>query len=116
KSGAAVTQAVLNGWYSGSDLIDVSVQGPSGVVTPFQGVFSSGNPSRTYQLPDGKVQIVTPGSDPANGDHNFLVAITPKQGFSQVASGVWRLRLRGKSIASGIVDIWTLDNAARLDV
>lgn len=115
-SGDAVTEAILNGWYAGADTLEVAVQGPSGITTPFQKVITNGNPAKRYNIPDGKVQIVTPGVDPTNGDHNFLVVITPKQGFSPVASGVWRLRIRGKSITNGIVDIWTLDNGERLDV
>jgi subtilisin family serine protease len=114
--GEAVSQAILNGWYSGNDVMNVSIQGPSGLTTPFQSVLATGNPVRNYQLPDGRVQIITPGPDLVNGDHNFLVVITPQSGFSPVASGVWRLRLRGKTISNGIVDVWTLDNADRLDV
>jgi subtilisin family serine protease len=112
----AVSLAILNGWYSGQDRIDVSVQAPSGLTTSYQGVLATGNPVRTYSLPDGKVQVITPGPDPANGDHNVLVVITPRHVFSPVASGVWRLRLRGKAITNGAVDIWTLDDADRLDV
>lgn len=92
------------------------MQGPSGITTHFQKIIASGNPAKTYNIPDGKVQIVTPGPDPANGDHNFLVVIDARPTVTTVATGVWRLRLKAKAITKGTVDIWTLDNGERLDV
>jgi hypothetical protein len=64
--------AWLNGWYPGNSTLEISLRSPGGFVTPFQGVISDDNPAKTYSLPDARVQIVTPGPDPANGDHNFL--------------------------------------------
>jgi subtilisin family serine protease len=116
KRGDSIRQAILNGWYAGSDEVEVAVQGPSGITTPFQKIITSGNPAKSYNIPDGKVQIVTPGRNAANGDHNFLVVIEAQPMLSTVASGVWRLRLKGKSITNGTVDIWTLDDGEGLDV
>jgi subtilisin family serine protease len=116
KNGDSIRQAILNGWYAGSDMLEVAAQGPSGITTPFQKIIASGNPARTYNIPDGKVQVVTPGPNPSNGDHNFLVVIEPQTSVSTVATGVWRLKLKGKSITNGRVDIWTLDDGEGLDV
>jgi len=44
------------------------------------------------------------------------VAIDAQPTLSTVATGVWRLRLKGKTITNGKVDIWTIDNGERLDV
>ncbi|GAB4533621.1 MAG: hypothetical protein Kow0063_15830 [Anaerolineae bacterium] len=108
----AVRVALLNGWYSGDDRLEVAVQSPGGFVTPLQGVITDGPPWKTYQLPDGRVRIVTPGPDLANGDHNFWVEIYPPgDPWQPVTAGVWRLRLRGVSIAHGQVDIWALDTS-----
>jgi subtilisin family serine protease len=96
--------------------MDVAVQGPSGITTPFQEIITRGNSVMTYTIPDGNVQVTTPGPDPSNGDHNFLVTIEPRESFSTVATGVWRLKLKGRSITNGTVDIWTLDDGERLDV
>jgi subtilisin family serine protease len=116
ENGDWIGQAILNGWYAGTDMMDVAVQGPSGITTPFQKVITSGNPVKTYSIPDGKVQVVTPGPNPSNGDHNFLVVIEPQTSISTVATGVWRLKLKRRSITNGIVDIWTLDDGRGLDV
>ncbi len=94
--------ALLNGWYSGNDQIEVGIQSPDGFQTPYQSIITDGSPRRTYNLPDGDVQIVTPGPDLANGDHNFRIVIRP------VPAGIWRLWLRGASINKGLVDVWAL--------
>ncbi len=102
--------AMLNGWYSGSDQIEVSVKSPGGEQTPFQGVIASGSPGKSYKLKSGLVRIFTPGPDPANGDHNFLIEIRhPSSTTRSVAPGAWHLVLRGASIHDGRVDVWTLD-------
>ena len=101
--------AWLNGWYPGNSTFEVSLRSPGGFVTPFQGVISSGNPTKTYSLPDARVQIVTPGPDPANGDHNFFVQIRNAAATSPVKGGIWQLRVRNTSTNEGRLDVWTLD-------
>lgn len=113
----AVRTGSLNGWYSGNDSIRIAIQSPGGHQTRYQGIISDGNPGRTYQLPDGRVRIFTPGPDFANGDHNFLVEIRhPTDSSLPVTPGYWRLRLRGASITDGRVDVWTMDTSPQLDV
>ncbi len=99
----------LNGWYPGSSTFEVSLRSPGGFTTPFQEVITTDNPVREYSLPDGRIQIVTPGPDPANGDHNFFVQIRSASGISPVAGGVWQLRVRSVS-GEGRLDVWTLDD------
>ena len=101
--------AWLNGWYSGDNSFEVSVRSPGGFVTPFQGVITEGNPAQEYTLADARVQIVTPGPDPANGDHNFFVQIRGT-GRQSVKGGVWQLRVRNASSNEGRLDVWTLDD------
>jgi subtilisin family serine protease len=101
--------AWLNGWYSGDNSFEVSVRSPGGFVTPFQGVITEGNPAQEYTLADARVQIVTPGPDPANGDHNFFVQIRGI-GRQAVKGGVWQLRVRNASSNEGRLDVWTLDD------
>lgn len=100
----------LNGWYAGSDQLEVAMTSPSGATTPFQPVRTSGSPSSERNLPGGKVQITTPGPDPANGDVNFFVQVEPRVtgGPASAAPGKWRLLLRGADITSGEVDVWML--------
>ncbi|GAB4525965.1 MAG: hypothetical protein Kow0047_34720 [Anaerolineae bacterium] len=113
----AIRVVGLNGWYSGQDEIELAVISPNGFITDYQRVIPSGNPMRTYPLPDGLVRIFTPGPDPANGDHNFFVEIRGPVGASApVTPGAWRVRLRGRRIVNGRVDVWTLDNSVHLDV
>lgn len=103
--------AAFNGWYPGTDRMQVAVVSPSDVQTPFQAIIATGSPVRSYALPQGTVRIITPGPDPANGDHNFVVVIEPAPSADPpVASGAWRLRLKGTKIVNGTVDVWTIDD------
>ncbi|MBV6624225.1 MAG: S8 family serine peptidase [Rivularia sp. (in: Bacteria)] len=105
----------LNGWYSKDSELEISVRSPNGFVTPFQPVITDDNPAQEYNLSDAKIEIVTPGKDPMNGDYNFFVQIrgTGEGQFNQpVPGGVWQLRLRNKSSKDTRVDVWTLDDAS----
>lgn len=99
----------LNGWYAGNSELEVSLRSPNGFVTPFQKIIADGNPTQDHQLPDAKVQIVTPAPDQGNGDHNFFVQIRGN-GPSLVMGGIWQLRLRNASANDTRVDVWTLDD------
>lgn len=87
---------------------------PGGAQTPFQAVLTDGSPVRSYQLAEGEVQIVTPGPDPDNGDHNLLVQVqsAPSEpgGGPTPGSGAWRLRLRGVRVSSGQVHMWAMSD------
>ncbi len=102
--------ALLNGWYSGSSALEVSVRTPGGFVTPYQKIISGDNPVRLYKLPDAQVEIVTPPADPANGDCNFFVQMLGIKKYP-VKGGVWQLRVRNSSKANARLDVWTLDDA-----
>ncbi len=105
----------LNGWYSRDSELEVSLRSPNGFVTPFQPVITDDNPSQEYNLSDARIEIVTPGKDPINGDYNFFVQIrgTGDNQFNQpVPGGVWQLRLRNKSSKETRVDVWTLDDVS----
>lgn len=109
--------AGLEGWYSGSDKVDIAVQSPGGFITPYQSISVDGDPSGIYELPNAKVKIFTPGQDPDNGDNNFYIEITNPEGDSlPVMGGIWKLWLRGTQINKGIVDVWALDNSGSLAV
>ncbi|MBN3874339.1 S8 family serine peptidase [Nostoc sp. JL33] len=101
----------LNGWYSKDSELEVSLRSPNGFVTPFQKIIPDGNAAQDYQLPDARVQLVTPGPDKANGDHNLLVQI---RGIdpSPVIGGVWQLRVRNTSSTDTRLDVWTLDDSS----
>ncbi len=110
--GATPEPALFNGWYEGDDVVEVAVVAPGGARTPYQAVITSGSPVRVHELPEGVVTIVTPGPDPANGDHNFLVLLRPDAvdaGAPPPGPGAWRIRLRGVRIASGRVDVWSVN-------
>ncbi|MDJ0678211.1 MAG: S8 family peptidase [Calothrix sp. MO_167.B42] len=103
----------LNGWYGGDSKLEISLRSPNGFVTPFQAITTKGNPAKEYKLFDARVEIVTPGPDPANGDHNFFVQIRG-QGWGRfsapVAGGVWQLRVRNTTSKDTCLDVWTLDD------
>ncbi|MBW4636402.1 MAG: S8 family peptidase [Iphinoe sp. HA4291-MV1] len=104
--------ALLNGWYSSAGQLQVSLRSPNGFVTPFQSVIPDGNYTKEYTLQDARVQVATPGRDPANGDYNVLVQIrgTGKGNFSMpVQGGIWQLRFKNTSSKDVRLDVWTLD-------
>ncbi|MGB3656256.1 MAG: S8 family peptidase, partial [Rivularia sp. (in: cyanobacteria)] len=105
----------LNGWYSKDSELEISVRSPNGFVTPFQPIITDDNPAQEYNLSDARIEIVTPGKDPMNGDYNFFVQIrgTGEAQFNQpVPGGVWQLRLRNTSSKEARVDVWTLDDVS----
>jgi subtilisin family serine protease len=113
----AVRFAALNGWYSGQDKFEIAVRSPNGFQTPYQGINATGPSMQGYDLPDGRVRISTPDTDPINNDHNFLIEILPPSNSNNaVAAGTWRLRLRGLEVNNGQVDVWALDNSEQLNV
>ncbi|MCC5637695.1 S8 family peptidase [Nostoc sp. CHAB 5844] len=101
----------LNAWYSKDNQLEVSLRSPNGFVTPFQKIITDGNPAVDHQLPDARVQIVTPGPDPSNGDYNFFVQIRGN-GPSPVMGGIWQLRVRNTSANNTRLDVWTLDDTS----
>ncbi|MBW4644196.1 MAG: S8 family peptidase [Goleter apudmare HA4340-LM2] len=101
----------LNGWYAGDSELEVSLRSPNGFVTPYQKVITNGNPAQNYQLPDARIEIVTPGTDQGNGDHNFFVQIRGN-GRSPVMGGIWQLRVRNTSAKNTRLDVWTLDDVS----
>lgn len=105
--------ALLNGWYSGSDEFEIAVESPSGKRTPFQSIAKGGqNPVQKYSLTEGSVRIVTADTNPDNGDHNFLVEVTPKASPSPISSRIWKLWINGKKVgSSGRVDVWSITGA-----
>ncbi|MGJ5674057.1 MAG: S8 family peptidase [Nostochopsis sp.] len=105
----------LNGWYSRDSKLEISLRSPNGFITPFQPIITNGNPSKQYSLLDARVEIVTPGPDPANDDYNFFVQIQGggNSRFNQpVPGGVWQLRIRNTSGNNARLDVWALDDTS----
>ncbi|QIR39469.1 S8 family peptidase [Tolypothrix sp. PCC 7910] len=99
----------LNGWYDADSELEISLRSPNGFVTPYQKIITDGNPTQEYQLPDSRVEIVTPAPDKGNGDHNFFVQIRGN-GPSPVMGGIWQLRVRNTSATATRLDVWALDD------
>jgi hypothetical protein len=101
--------ALLNGWYSGNSSLEVSIRTPGRFVTPFQGMITSGDPTKSHSLPDAQIEISSPGSDPVNKDKNFFVQIRDPLRSNPVKGGIWQLRVRNISTANAQLDVWSLD-------
>jgi len=100
---------VLNGWYSGKDRFDISIDPPTGPGTGFRSVITTGNPAKSFNLSAGRVLVATPGPDPVNGDVHFQIEIHPPRGGSLLRSGAWKLNVRGAKVTSGRLDVWATD-------
>ncbi|MER5786148.1 S8 family serine peptidase [Streptomyces mobaraensis] len=105
---------MLNGWYATGSRFEVAVVAPSGHSTAFQGpIPTTENPARTYDLPDGKVEIATPETNTLNADRNFFVMVGPAA--SSQTPGLlptWQLLVRGAGAADrGTADVWILDSS-----
>lgn len=103
--------ASFSGWYAGGDRMAVAVVSPDGEQTRFQPVITNGSPVRRYAFSAGSVRIVTPGPDPANGDHGFVVQIEPAATAPgpDAPPGGWRIRLKGTRVGDGTVHLWSVD-------
>ncbi|MEV5506560.1 S8 family serine peptidase [Streptomyces orinoci] len=101
----------FNGWYAGSDQVEVAVTAPDGLTTPYQGVLPNGpkgSPYKKYQLGDWTVWVGSPGPDSRNRDHNFGVRFQAPA--NATGSRTWTLLVRGKKAAKQKtrVDVWAL--------
>lgn len=101
----------LNAWYANDSELEVAVRSPNGFVTSYQKIITDGNPTQKHDLPDAQVEIVTPGPDQSNGDHNFFVQIRGKN-KSPVQGGIWQLRVRNTSANDTRLDVWALDDSS----
>jgi subtilisin family serine protease len=104
---AGATMAILDGWYSGADEIEVAIQPPGDTLTPFQGSIAAGSPLRTYTSGNATINVTTAGPDPFNNDHQIYIEIESSNG--QVTPGVWSLLLHGQAVQAGDVHFWSSD-------
>ena len=44
-------------WFEATDEMEIAIVDPHNTATPYQGVIEGDNPSMTYQLPDGEVDV-----------------------------------------------------------
>ena len=107
---SGIRNAELNGWYAGAAALEVGVVSPGHFRTPLQAVLPAGNPLRSYPLGDARVRVATPGPNPDNGDHQFLVDMRGPTAGTTVAAGVWKLVIKNPTAQPVTVHVWTLDD------
>jgi|SRR5215213_437961 len=112
----AIREGILNGWYPGNASLVISVRSPGGFETDPQPVILSGSPTRTYNLPEGRVRVTTPRPDPANGDHHFLIQVSGPFPGSLAMGGTWQLVARNTSAQQARLDVWAIDDQGGTDV
>lgn len=88
-------------WQSYLDNIDISLITPEGTVL---GPFSGYQEVITYRLYDMNIQIINGYPTPINRNRETYIALIPDGSY--IREGIWTIRLRGRNIANGIVDIW----------
>ncbi len=105
----ATPWVILNGWYDGNANLEISVRTSSGGSTPFQPIISGAQPAQTYIVNSSRIQVTTPpATSTPNGDHQFLVELTPLLATSAVQGGNWRLRIHNPGATAVRVDVWSL--------
>jgi subtilisin family serine protease len=82
------------------------VASPSGYVTDVE----YGQSSKEYDFPDGSVAVSTT-SNWRSRAHNFEITVLEHEGRPTAASPAWRIRLHGRSVTSGRVDVWIGNDA-----
>lgn len=112
----AISAALINGWYTGSERLEVSAETPGGFTTPPQPVIANGNPFRRHSLPDGRVSLSTPGPSLLNRDHGFEVELRSRQPGQRLAAGTWRLHLSNPGGSDVTVDAWMIDGQSTPEV
>ena len=105
-----IREGILNGWYPGGASLEVSVRTPGGFVTTPQPVILQGSSTRTFTLPDARIRVTTPGPDPGNGDHHFLIQVSGPTLGTAAAGGTWQLIVRNTSATNARLDVWAIDN------
>ena len=88
-------------WQSYLDNIDISLITPEGTVL---GPFSGYQEVITYRLYDMNIQIINGYPTPINRNRETYIALIPDGSY--IREGIWTIRLRGRNISNGIVDIW----------
>lgn len=88
-------------WQSYLDNIDISLITPEGTVL---GPFSGYQEVITYRLYDMNIQIINGYPTPINRNRETYIALIPDGSY--IREGIWTVRLRGRNISNGIVDIW----------
>lgn len=88
-------------WQSYLDNIDISLITPEGMVL---GPFSGYQEVITYRLYDMNIQIINGYPTPINRNRETYIALIPDGSY--IREGIWTIRLRGRNISNGIVDIW----------
>ena len=88
-------------WQSYLDNIDISLITPEGTVL---GPFSGYQEVITYRLYDMNIQIINGYPTPINRNRETYIALIPDGSY--IREGIWTIRLRGRNITNGIVDIW----------
>lgn len=106
----SVSEGILNGWYSGTASLEISVRTPGGFVTTPQPVINSGLPTQSYNLPDALVRVTTPRADPANGDLHFLVQVSGAIPGTKAKGGTWQLIAKNTSAVNTRLDVWAIDD------
>lgn len=105
-----IREGILNGWYPGGASLEVSVRTPGGFVTTPQPVIPQGSSTRTFTFPDARIRVTTPGPDPGNGDHHFLIQVSGPTLGTAAAGGTWQLVVRNTSATNARLDVWAIDN------
>jgi subtilisin family serine protease len=103
---------VLHGWYAGNRQLEVAVRTSAGNLMPFQPVIGTGSPVKNYPFTTARLRVATPPATVnPNGDHQFLVEISPGPFNTRVQGGNWRLRLKNPGNSPVHVDVWSLVDA-----
>lgn len=98
----------LQGWYSGSTPLEIGLQDNNGNVTNLHAVQSIYS---THTLPGGTVSITTslPIAN-SNGDHQFILSITPVVGTAFIQTGNWSVVFKNPNNQDVCVDLWVAND------
>ncbi|MFY9268696.1 MAG: S8 family peptidase [Candidatus Manganitrophaceae bacterium] len=96
-------EEMLDFWYAGADKTGVSVNfpGKGDCTTP---VINPGDPKFLKETTCGRIEILSSGVDPLNGDREIFIVLSSMQ--NAPIDGEWRVTLSGTVITNGRFDGW----------
>ena len=105
----------LTGWHSEQDTFEITLKSPAGLSIQWQGILE-GDQKKRKSDDQSIVVVTTSDARSANRKKSFLVTIRPKASDNpETIHGNWTINIRGATVKNGNLDMWLVDESAKVD-